>query len=78
MHVSNKNPIFVPLVKLKYYDNDFYVVPKNTLSSEKMSEMVQLIQEIGDVAFIAEYEMYFSEPALFHLNMKYCDKYHFI
>ena len=62
-------------VKVLYKDHEFSVIPSGALPLSKMLEMVKYVKEIGDIAFIVDREMYFSEDAFFNLTMKYCDEY---
>lgn len=70
----------VSLIKVAHYDRVFYLIPRtgNTITTSEQREMLRYIRSIGDDAFLVSDELYFSEEALFHLDMKYCDKYNFI
>lgn len=72
------NPRRIELTKVMYKDLKFCLIPANVLTSGEKIEMAEYVQEIGDVAFIVDNELYFDEGAYFNLTMKYCEQYVFI
>lgn len=76
MHVIN--PSTITIIKVMYYDREFYLIPSKVLTLCEKIDMVKYVKTIGDIAFIVDNEMYFDAGAYFNLTMKYCDKYIFI
>lgn len=69
----------IPALTVNYYDQEFTLVTLNSgIRYDDMLKIVKYVQEIGDIAFIANSELYISPTGMFHVEMKYCDKYHFI
>lgn len=69
----------VTTTKVMYRDEEYTVIPRSgVLTSREKKDMAAYVLSIGELGIVVDDELYVSEGGMFHLSMKYCEKYNFI